>query len=98
MSTISPEKIIKAYRLTEKAAILQSESNKYTFKVSDDATATQVAAAVEKFFGVKVKSVNTMNVKGKVKVSRASKGRVGVKGRMKKAIVTLAEGESIELA
>ncbi len=97
MSTVSPEKILKAYRLTEKAGLLQAQ-NKYVFQIAKDATATEVAAAVEKFFGVKVKNVNTMNVKGKVKASRISKGRVGVKGRMKKAIVTLAEGESIELA
>ncbi|MDY6068301.1 MAG: 50S ribosomal protein L23 [Opitutales bacterium] len=96
--TVSPETILKAYRLTEKASLLQSNENKYTFEVAKDATATEIAAAVEKFYGVKVKNVNTVNVKGKVKLSRIKRGSVGVTGRMKKAIVTLAKGESIQLA
>jgi len=96
--SISPEKILKGYKLTEKATNMQSTLNKYTFEVAKDAHAIEIGQAVEKFFGVKVASVNTINCKGKVKVTRMSKGKPGVKGRMKKAIVTLKAGESIQLA
>ena len=95
--SISPENILKGYRVTEKAANLQA-SNQYTFEVADGASATEVAAAVEKFFKVKVKRVNIMNVKGKRKVSRMRRASVGIKGAMKKAIVTLDAGQSIQLA
>lgn len=95
--SISPEKILKGCRVTEKAANLQANSNQYTFEVADDARAIEIAQAVEQFFKVKVKRVNIINVKGKVKVSRVRRAAVGVKGAMKKAIVTLAEGQSIQL-
>lgn len=95
--SISPEKILKGYRVTEKAANLQATANQYTFEVDDNASATEVAQAVEKFFKVKVKRVNIVNVKGKVKVSRTRRATVGIKGVMKKAIVTLDAGQSIQL-
>ncbi len=95
--SIAPEKILKGYRVTEKAANLQA-ANQYTFEVADEARAIEIAQAVEKFFKVKVKRVNIINVKGKVKVSRVRRASVGVKGAMKKAVVTLAEGQSIQLA
>ena len=94
---IQPEKIIKGFRVTEKAANLQV-SNKYTFVVAPDANAIAVSQAVEKLFNVKVEQVNIINAKGKVKVSRMRKANPGVKGKMKKAIVTLKAGDAIQLA
>ncbi len=94
---IQPEKIIKGFRVTEKAANLQV-ANKYTFVVAEDANAIAVSQAVEKLFNVKVEQVNIINAKGKVKVSRMRKANAGVKGKMKKAIVTLKAGDAIQLA
>lgn len=96
--SIQAEKILKGFRLTEKAANLQSNANQYTLEVADGVNAIQVAQAVEQFFKVKVKRVNIMNVKGKVKVSRMRRASVGVKGAMRKAIVTLEKGQTIDLA
>ena len=87
--------VITNIMMTEKSALLK-EQNQYAFKVSMDSTKLEVAAAIEKIYGVKVKSVNLMNYKGKPKRS----GRSPVRGRRsnwKKAVVTLAEG-TIELA
>jgi len=94
---IQAEKILKGFRVTEKAANLQV-ANQYTFEVSDTANATAIAQAVEKTFKVKVARVNVINVKGKVKVSRMSRNNPGVKGKMKKAIVTLKSGDTIQIA
>ncbi len=94
---IQPDKILKGFRVTEKAANLQV-SNKYTFTVAEDANAIAISQAVEKLFNVKVERVNVMNVKGKRKVSRMRKMSVGIKGKMKKAIVTLKKGDSIQIA
>ncbi len=94
---IHSEKILKGFRVTEKATNLQV-GNQYTFEVAEDTNATAVAVAVAKVFGVKVQRVNIINAKGKVKMSRMSKGNPGVKGKMKKAIVTLKKGETIQLA
>lgn len=94
---IDASKILKSFRVTEKATDLQA-SNKYTFEVADGYNAVAIAQAVEKAFNVKVERVNVMNVKGKVKVSRMRKANPGVKGRMKKAIVTLKKGDTIQLA
>ncbi len=96
--SVLAEKILKGYRITEKAATLQANQNQYTFEVADDAGAIEIAEAVEQFFKVKVKRVNIINAKGKVKVSRAKRASVGIKGAMKKAIVTLEKGQSIALA
>ena len=94
---VQAEKILKGIRVTEKAANLQV-SNKYTFEVAEDANAIAIGKAVEKLFKVKVVSVNVMNVKGKVKVSRMNRAHPGVKGKMKKAIVTLKQGDAIQIA
>lgn len=94
---IDASKILKSFRVTEKATDLQA-SNKYTFEVADGYNAVAIGQAVEKAFNVKVERVNVMNVKGKVKVSRMRKANPGVKGRMKKAIVTLKKGDTIQLA
>ena len=79
--------------ITEKATLL-SEQNKVVFRVSGDASKDEIAAAVEALFKVNVTKVNTINVKGKTKRFR---GRVGRRSDVKKAIVTLAEGQSIDI-
>jgi large subunit ribosomal protein L23 len=79
--------------ITEKATAL-SEHNKVVFRVAPDATKPQIKAAVEKLFDVKVKSVNTLNTKGKTKTFRGIKGR---RSDVKKAIVTLEEGQTIDV-
>ncbi|HYF57252.1 MAG TPA: 50S ribosomal protein L23 [Salinarimonas sp.] len=79
--------------ITEKATAL-SEHNKVVFRVAPDATKPQIKAAVEKLFDVKVKSVNTLNVKGKTKTFRGVKGR---RSDVKKAVVTLEEGQTIDV-
>lgn len=94
---VNADKILKGFRVTEKATDLQV-ANKYTFEVADCANAISIAQAVEQTFKVTVEKVNVMNVKGKVKVSRMRKALPGVKGKMKKAIVTLKKGDTIQLA
>jgi large subunit ribosomal protein L23 len=79
--------------ITEKATLL-SEQNKVVFQVSADATKDEIAAAIEALFKVNVTKVNTLNVKGKTKRFR---GIVGRRADVKKAVVTLAEGQSIDI-
>ncbi len=79
--------------ITEKATAA-AEANKVVFNVRKDATKPQIKAAVEKLFDVKVKSVNTLIRKGKVK---RFKNTVGRQSDVKKAIVTLAEGHTIDV-
>ena len=79
--------------VTEKATSA-SEHNQVVFKVRKDATKPQIKAAVEKIFGVKVKSVNTLIRMGKIK---RFKGTVGQQSDVKKAVVTLIEGETIDI-
>ncbi len=79
--------------VTEKATTA-AEQSKVVVKVRKDATKPQIKAAVEKLFEVKVESVNTLVRKGKVK---RFKGTVGRQSDVKKAIVTLAEGQSIDV-
>ncbi len=79
--------------ITEKSTAL-SEQSKVVFRVAPDATKPQIKAAVEKLFDVKVKSVNTLNVKGKTKTFRGVKGR---RSDVKKAVVTLEEGQTIDV-
>jgi large subunit ribosomal protein L23 len=79
--------------ITEKATAL-SEQNKVVFKVRPDATKPQIKEAVEKLFDVKVKSVNTLVTKGKVKMFRGTRGQ---RSDVKKAVVTLAEGQTIDV-
>ena len=86
--------VILAPVITEKATLL-SEQNKVVFRVADDSTKDEIAAAVEELFKVKVTKVNTLNVKGKTKRFR---GRPGRRSDVKKAIVTLAEGQSIDIS
>jgi large subunit ribosomal protein L23 len=79
--------------ITEKATTL-SEQNKVVFKVRKDASKPQIKAAVEKLFQVKVESVNTLVRKGKEKRFR---GMIGRQSDVKRAIVTLAEGQMIDV-
>jgi large subunit ribosomal protein L23 len=79
--------------ITEKAT-RGSEHNQVTFRVRNDAAKPLIKAAVEDLFKVKVKGVNTINVLGKTKRFR---GRLGVRSDYKKAVVTLAEGQSIDV-
>ena len=79
--------------ITEKATTL-SEQNKVVFRVRKDATKPQIKEAVERLFDVKVVSVNTLVTKGKVKMFRGTRGQ---RSDVKKAIVTLVEGQSIDV-
>ncbi len=85
--------IVRRPVITEKAT-LGSEHNQVTFRVAMDATKPEIKQAVEALFKVKVEAVNTLRVKGKVKRFR---GRLGRRVNYKKAIVTLAEGHSIDV-
>lgn len=84
---------ILAPLVTEKATAL-SEQNQVVFRVPLEATKPEIKAAVEGLFGVKVLAVNTLVVKGKTK---RFKGRPGQRSDWKKAMVRLAEGQSIDL-
>jgi large subunit ribosomal protein L23 len=84
--------IIRAPLITEKMTIL-SEQNQFGFKVAMNATKPEIAAAIEALFNVKVLAVNTLVQKGKTK---RFKGRPGVRSDLKKAIVTLTPGQSID--
>ncbi|PNS07580.1 50S ribosomal protein L23 [Solilutibacter silvestris] len=86
--------VIRAPRVSEKTARLQEISNQYVFEVAKDATKADVKAAVEEIFEVKVSAVNVLNVKGKAK---AFKNRTGRRGDWRKAYVTLADGQAIDV-
>ena len=86
--------IVKAPVITEKAANLGQNEGKYVFKVDPKANKTEIKLAIEKLFNVKVSSIRTINVKPK----KRRVGRyTGLTNRTKKAIVTLAEGQTIDL-
>lgn len=94
--SVKPEQydLIRRPVITEKAT-LASESGAVVFEVQMSATKPQIKDAVEKLFNVKVKSVNTTVTKGKVKRFR---GRPGTRPDVKKAYVTLVEGNSIDVS
>ncbi|MFN4146585.1 MAG: 50S ribosomal protein L23 [Runella sp.] len=89
--------ILKRPILTEKATSLNN-LGKYVFEVSKTATKPQIARAIEKMYGVSVASVDTMRVIGKKK-TRMSRGKAisGITSTYKKAIVTLKEGEVLDI-
>ena len=95
MKNIDPRyyDVIIAPVVTEKAT-LASEHNKVLFKVASKATKPQIKEAVEKLFDVKVKNVNTLIRKGKVRIF---KGRPGELQNTKRAVVTLEEGHRIDV-
>ena len=80
--------------ITEKSTLV-SEANQVIFNVSSRATKTEIKAAIETLFKVKVKAVNTLVRKGKLKTFR---GRRALQSDCKKAIVTLVEGHHIDIA
>jgi large subunit ribosomal protein L23 len=88
--------IIDSVRLTEKGTLLAEKENKYVFRVKPHANKLQIKAAIEQLFGKKVLAVNTSNYAGKKK--RTGSARAGRKAHWKKAIVTLKEGDRIDLA
>ena len=85
--------VVLAPHITEKATLI-SEQNAVVFKVALDATKPQIKAAIEALYGVSVTGVNTITQKGK---SKRWKGRPYTRSDLKKAIVTLAEGQSIDV-
>ncbi len=93
MSTEQYYDVIRAPVITEKATIA-SENNQIVFRVAIDADKKVIKEAVEALFDVKVKAVNTLRRKGKAKRFRGIPGR---QSEMKKAIVTLEDGHSIDV-
>ena len=91
-----PTQIVANIRLTEKASLLGERNNQYVFRVATDANKIEIKQAVEKLFGKKVVRVNTAQYAGKKK--RERRADFGRKTHWKKAVVTLAEGDKIELA
>ena len=89
-----PLEVVLRPMITEKATELGGE-NKYAFEVRRDANKSQIKEAVQKGFDVKVESVNVMNVKGKPRRVRGNRIKHGPD--WKKAVVTLAPGDKIEL-
>jgi len=90
-----PRDVIIAPIVSEKSYGLLDQ-NVYTFKVHPDAAKPEIRDAVQSIFGVRVKSVNTLNRKGKRKRNRRS-FTYGQRATTKRAIVTLVEGDSIDL-
>lgn len=96
---IGPISEERAYRILQRPVITEqstqgSEFGQVTFVVAPDATKPEIKQAVEKVFNVKVTAVNVLNQKGKVK---RFKGVLGVRSDVKKAIVTLAEGQTLDV-
>ena len=87
--------LIQTVQLTEKQSVLTEKLNKYVFRVSPRANKIQIKEAVERLFNKKVLTVNTCNYAGKKK--RERRADFGRKAHWKKAIVTLKEGEKIDL-
>lgn len=86
--------VIVSPAITEKTT-MASEQNQVVFNVAKKASKPEIKAAVEALFGVKVMAVNTLVRKGKIKRFR---GTIGRQSDVKKAIVTLADGQSIDVA
>ena len=86
--------VIRAPMVTEKST-MATENNQYTFKVATDSNKQDIKVAIEKLYKVKVEAVNTLNLKGKTK---RFKGRKGKRNDVKKAIVRLAKGQTIDMS
>lgn len=93
MNSLDAYDVIVKPVITEKST-MASEHNQVIFRVRRDATKPQIKAAVEQLFDVKVKAVNTLNRKGKIK---RFKGVLGRRRDVKNAVVTLEEGQSIDV-
>ncbi len=89
-----PHTILRKMQMTEKGSALVAQ-NKYLFEVRPSANKIQIKAAIEKLFKVKVTAVNTMNCRGKRKRERTVK--YGKRSDWKRAVVTLCEGDKIDL-
>ena len=87
-------KIIRKPIVTEKATKL-SEFNKVVFEVASKSNKNEIKGAIEKLFSVKVKAVNIINTKGKLK---RFKGILGKRNDIKKAVITLVEGNTIDIS
>jgi large subunit ribosomal protein L23 len=94
MSKLRHYDVVRSPVVTEKST-MASEHGQVVFEVAVDATKTEIKAAVEALFSVKVKAVNTLVRKGKVKRFRQE---LGVRKDTKKAIVTLVDGQSIDIS
>ena len=93
MNLLNAYDVILSPSITEKSTLV-SEHNQVIFNVRRTATKPEILAAVEQLFNVKVKAVNTLNRKGKIK---RFKGVIGRRSDVKKAIVTLEDGQSIDI-
>lgn len=93
MNLLDAYDVILSPSITEKSTMV-SEHNQVIFNVRRNATKPEIQAAVEQLFNVKVKAVNTLNRKGKIK---RFKGIIGKRSNIKKAIVTLEDGQSIDI-
>jgi len=89
----NPRDVLIRPIVSEKSYSLMDEG-KYTFEVAPNANKTEIKIAVEKVFGVKVQSVNTINRKGKVRRTRFGTGK---RKDVKRAIVTLGAGETLDI-
>jgi large subunit ribosomal protein L23 len=89
-----PREVLKRPLLTEKATIGRETRREYAFEVSRDANKMEIRHAVESRFDVKVEAVRTISVAGKKRTTRTTPGR---RSDWKKALVTLREGETIDL-
>jgi len=99
MAKLVMDDVLRRPVITEKNTILM-ESGQYTFVVAPTANKVQIRDAVERLFNVKVKAVNTMNIKGQERSRSIRKGRDKVIGRestVKKAVVTLFPGQRIDI-
>lgn len=92
---IAIDRVLKSPIITEKGTLVSEKGNQVVFHVDNRATKQDVAAAVEKLFGVKVTGVRTLNTLGKT--YRRFGRDIGRHSDSKKAYVTLAEGQSIDL-
>ncbi|MCH7743374.1 MAG: 50S ribosomal protein L23 [Proteobacteria bacterium] len=88
-------KVLLGAHISEKATIIADETNQFAFKVAKDATRPEIKEAVEKIYGVSVRGVTVLNVKGKVK--KNARG-VSKKPSWKKAYVRLDEGHDIDFS
>ena len=96
MNASHPYHVIVAPLLSEESTIQTEAHNKYVFKVAPEANKIQIKKAIERYFKVRVTSVNTMNYAGKSGNSRM-RGNTGRRSHWKKAIVTLHEGDTLDL-
>lgn len=91
---MNAQQVVKKPLVTERSMVLRDEQNKYAFQVHPRATKPEIRKAIEELFNVKVTGVTTMSVIGKTKRMGRYAGR---RAAWKKAIVTVAEGQKIEI-